>query len=280
MKSVIENLYNIKLDNLFINGDEYYFYIYNKKYSIIKINDINIINDKLLLSTFLFNNNIYSDRIIYNKYNSIVSNFRDNNFILLERKKSSNGLLDSIIEFNNCKLVSKNVVLWDKIWQTKLNIISDSFSFHNDAVLNFCFDFYLYLGKLSIIMFLKVGSEGVRHVKQSVNHVILDVENFYNPVNYIVDFSIRDIAEFYRSLLYHDSFDKNDLLCFIKENKLSKEELWLLLARVVYPKEFIQLLFNKEGKEYELLNEYYKKIKYVYYELNTLFGYIDGNNLL
>lgn len=277
MKDIIEDLYNIRIENLFVDEvEKYYFYINKKKYSVIYIENMNFINNKLVLSTFLLNNNVYSDRVIINKFHSIVSFINHNNFVLLERKISSKSLLDKILEFSSFKLMSRQFISWSNIWLKKLENISNDMNFSNDVLMNFCNDFYLYLGKISILMFSKLKEEDFKMIKQSINHVILDDEDFYNPFNYIIDYFIRDFAEYFRKKLYNNNFNYDDLIYVFKNNNLKINEITLFLSRVLYPKEFINDFVNNKEK----LIDYYKKIDYIYFELNNILRNTCNNNFL
>lgn len=67
-----------------------------------------------------------------------------------------------------------------------------------------------------------------------------DSFEFFNPLNYIVDHPLRDIAELYKNnLLQYD-----DLIEFMRYYKFDGQTASLLMARIMYPNTIFDLLEN------------------------------------
>ena len=76
--------------------------------------------------------------------------------------------------------------------------------------------------------------------RYAINHrsIRIDstVEDFYNPLNIIYDYKVRDVAEYIKNSFFKDNnkiFDEIKL--YLKYNQLSLMEVKLLISRMLYP---------------------------------------------
>lgn len=72
----------------------------------------------------------------------------------------------------------------------------------------------------------------ISHRRTSVYDSLLD---FYNPLNIIIDYKVRDIAEYLKSCFYHDNYDLKDIEQFILTSNLSRCDCRLLYGRLLFP---------------------------------------------
>ena len=77
-------------------------------------------------------------------------------------------------------------------------------------------------------------------------------EDFFNPLNFIIDHRCRDIAEYFKKNNIFDLDIENILYRIIKQNKYNMEETKLLFIRLIYPSNYIDMCENiLEKKEIE-----------------------------
>lgn len=107
--------------------------------------------------------------------------------------------------------------------------------------------------------------------------------DYYNPLNYIFDLRIRDIAEYIKSKFFSNEDVYDDINYILNNYKLSDYEYKMFYVRLLYPSYYFDLfedciLDNKEEKELiniiKLTDKYEIFLKDVYY-LISKFTYID-----
>ena len=89
---------------------------------------------------------------------------------------------------------------------------------------------------------------------------------FYNPLNFVVDTRVRDVAEYFKH--FDNKEIMNEIYNYIKNNNLSKEELILFFIRLIYPTYYYDL---------------YEKIisgKVSEKEMNKIIKNIDGMEMI
>ncbi len=63
---------------------------------------------------------------------------------------------------------------------------------------------------------LKNNHIGIQHIRVKYND---NLTNFYNPINLIIDYKVRDIAEYFKSLFFDSKIDIKNIINIIKKNK-------------------------------------------------------------
>lgn len=105
-----------------------------------------------------------------------------------------------------------------------------------------------------------------------------DSFNFYNPLNYIFDVKSRDIADYIKNLFFYDRASEDLIISFFKYLNFSREEYILLIARLLYPTYYFDLIdkvifFNEDDEILKnIINKsqsYIKMIKKLFYYINN-----------
>ena len=60
-------------------------------------------------------------------------------------------------------------------------------------------------------------------------------EDLYDPLNIIIDTKVRDIAEYIKKEFFYGEIKLVEIKQFIISNIISKDEVMLLIARLIYP---------------------------------------------
>ena len=115
------------------------------------------------------------------------------------------------------------------------------------------------------------------------NRITNELFDFKNPLNIIIDYRIRDIAEYIKYNFFYNNLEVFDQI--INKFNLNKEEYKLLFARLLLITQYYDIYEKiidekKEEKEIEFiilkLNNYEKYLKKIYLYLKR---YIDIDNI-
>ena len=241
MKNFIEYFYNIKIDKIF-HEKNYYFFAYNgytyKLYALTREYDVNFL---LYMNQKMLNNTLVSE-IIINRNNEIISIYNENKFILIKIfvNVNKNISLNEILFLNNYLSSKKLNVNWGQLWEKKIDYLEELINENGKKyplIVN-SFNYFVGMTENAISYYNNIS------INDDINYVISHrsikigdtIESLYNPLNIILDYRVRDMAEYIKI-----SFFKNNKLIFkeIQEylisNNLNLTEIQLLVARLLYP---------------------------------------------
>lgn len=241
MKNFIEYFYNIKIDKIFYEKN-YYFFTYNgytyKLYALTREYDVNFL---LYMNQKMLNNTLVSE-IIINRNNEIISIYNENKFILIKIfvNVNKNISLNEILFLNNYSSSKKLNINWGQLWEKKIDYLEELINENGKKyplIVN-SFNYFVGMTENAISYYNNISiGEDINYVISHRSIKIGDtIESLYNPLNIILDYKVRDMAEYIKI-----SFFRNNKLIFkeIQEylisNNLSLVEVQLLVARLLYP---------------------------------------------
>lgn len=273
MKEIIEFNYNIIIDELFEAENLYYFYYQNDIYIFINYNrNIEELNDITKCLDELKQRNIPIMPIMLNKNNQLITKDKEYNYVLLKCLKNYYQNVDfmEIIE-NNKKLklndTSSNLYRnnWSKLWQDKIDYLEYQISElgHDKEIIINSFSYYIGLAENAI--------ELVNHTQKNVKSSSLDYIslshrrifypnyklNYYNPLSFIFDLEVRDIAEYLKAYFFSNQDAFLELKTYLKTVKLGLYSYQMLYARLLYPSYYFDLyteIMEKNKNQDALLN--------------------------
>ena len=189
----------------------------------------------------MLNNTLVSE-IIINRNNEIISIYNENKFILIKIfvNVNKNISLNEILFLNNYLSSKKLNVNWGQLWEKKIDylevLINENGKKYPLIVNSFNYFVGMTENAISYYSSISIGDD-INYVISHRSIKIGDtIESLYNPLNIILDYRVRDMAEYIKI-----SFFKNNKLIFkeIQEylisNNLSLVEVQLLVARLLYP---------------------------------------------
>ena len=100
--------------------------------------------------------------------------------------------------------------------------------------------------------------------------------NFYDPLNFVVDSRVRDVAEFIKETFYNKTLNSYDLKSYFNMANLNKNEYILLLGRLLFPTYYFDIyddIINK-GKSEELVVNIIDRTDEYESLLNTIYKFI------
>ena len=261
MNNFVEYFYYIKVDKIkyevnyysFIyNGYIYKLYSYEDDYEKLKL--IFDINRKLVGNTLM-------SEIVINRNNDIISNYNGINYILIKLFVNTK----KEISLNEINVLSKSLyterinINWGILWSNKIdyleNLINENGKKYPLIVDSFNYFVGMCENAISYFNSINVGENYELVISHKSIKLDDNVESLYNPMNIILDFKVRDIAEYLKVAFFKNNYDVFDeLINYLNNNVLSLIDVKLLVSRLLYPS------FYFEMYEDILINEREEKI--------------------
>lgn len=272
MKEIINYYYNFDCLEVFENknsisftylGDNYYFVFFNREDDELK--DIIDICNELKLKGIKVHN------IISNRFNSYITKVGDNNYLLLKLNYNKDEVVNFMDVCNNLNLFKLNKVNsklyrnnWGELWSKKIDyfefqikelgkdklVVLDSFSYYVGLAENAIG----YVNKINKV----IGISEYDNITLSHRRIFYPNTNlnYYNPLSFIFDLEVRDVAESLKIGFFNDEDSLLDLKTFLKTKRLTSYSYHMLYARLLYPSYYFDIyenIMNNNTEEDELL---------------------------
>lgn len=250
----------------YINSEKYYFIPYDR--NMEELDELVKLNKKMVEKGSLVS------EIISNKFNDVVNNYNGKLYVLIRvyvndtKKVSIDDVIYMINEFevdDSYKIISRTN--WSKLWEDKVDYFEYQMGhlIKKYPILYNTIDYYLGISENAIFYLKNVVSKydgnvslGVSHRRIGINYTLFDL---YNPLNLIIDYKVRDIAEYIKDAFFNGS-DVNNILNVIYSNYyFDKLNLSLLLSRFLFPSYFYDLFEDivykgeNESNIYEIIKK-------------------------
>ena len=267
MKNLIEYYYNIFPDKIYVKNEVYYFFAFDIKYYFVEFNrDINELNLLVELTNKLYFKNIMVDTFVMKKDGNFYINHEGKNYVLLRVNTSENEEIDiyDVIKFNNIEVSNDNklnVGSWVKRWENTVDTFERPVTEFNKEFpdLLSVFDYYVGLAENAISYIKNSEEENDKTFYLSHRRIKLPLTYgmIYNPISFVFDYKVRDLAEYIKELFFYSNFDEEEIMNIIDNVKkdYSQEDIKLLYGRLLFPTYYFDLfekVLNKEKEEKEL----------------------------
>lgn len=230
------------------------------------------LQELVTLNQELINKGIPTSRFVINNQNSFITLYKEKKYCLLELipiKEQEYNVLDMVDFADKLVVSSKKSILyrngWAELWSSKVDYFEyqiGQLGKDKHIILN-SFSYYVGLAENAIAYV----NNTTKKYKNSVNEKItlqrrrvsfpnLQSE-YFNPLNYIIDIEVRDIASYFKSLFF--SSDEDLLIevnAYLKRRKLDIYGYQLLYARLMYPSFYFDIyekVMENEEEERALL---------------------------
>lgn len=263
MLDYINYFYNLYPPLLNKENDNYVFFVGNEKYYLTPYRrELSEIKDLVELNKRMISSNSLVHEIIINKFNEPISVISNENYVLLRvyvndiKKIDINDIIYMLNE--NVDLSGLKSLLrtnWVSLWSNKVDYIEYQMGhlIKKYPFLNNTIDYYLGLceNAITYIKNLKMFSDykipiGISHKRITKDATLFDL---YNPLNLIIDYKVRNIAEYLKDAFFKDE-DVNYILNIVFKNFwFDKLNLSLLVARLLYPSYYFDLFEEIIDKE-------------------------------
>lgn len=289
MKNNIMYYYNLRIDNITQNNNNYYFTINNDNYCFtIYTRDIKESDEIYKLNKYMLSSNILVHEIIPNKDNYVVTIINNIPYILYKIyiNKNKKLTINELTYLSNYtyqvdKILTRNN--WNVLWSNKIDyfeyqinqmgkkypILVDTFAYFTGLAEN----------AISYVKYTTLETQIETSDNPVISHRKINntIQSLYNPLNIILDHKSRDIAEYIKlSFLNKNTNIYQELDSYFSNNYYSEYGLRLLYARIIYPSFYFDMyeqIIQGLRKESDLLNivslldDYELYLKEMYYYL-------------
>ena len=252
MKDLLNYYYFINPDKIHLHNDNYYFnynnnlfcfYLY--KYNLDEVNSIFELNNYMLFYNYKVN------RIFLNSKSSILTKKDNKYYVLVELLYHCQDKIElkNIVDFSKLSFnVTKDNLLnhtdWYSLWCLKvdnieyiLEHIKNKYKYLYSATF-----YYIGLAENSICYFKYLNYQnnniGICHKRIKLSDTLTD---FYNPINLIIDYKVRDLAEYYKTMFFYKNIDIKNIIESFKLLKLSNIDYIYFYIRMLYPSYYFDL---------------------------------------
>ena len=265
-------------------GEDFYFVFFNRTEEELK--------DLVTLTAELKLKGIRCHDIIMNRLGNVLTKVGDNYYILLKLNANKNEEINFItlceyidklkLNSTNSKLYRNN---WGELWSKKI----DYFEYQikelgkDKSIILDSFSYYIGLAENAISYVNKINR--VIGISENDNIVLSHRRVFYpntnlnylNPLSFIFDLEVRDIAGYLKIEFFNGEDSLLDLITYLKIKKLTQYSYHMLYARLLYPSYYFDIyedIMNNGADEEKLIpiikkvDDYEIFLKEAYYEIS------------
>ncbi len=269
MKEKVYEEFGIKPDYLIYKKNYIWFEYNDFKYIVMQTNyDEKKLGYLNQLVNYLDNYGFFFHQLIGGK-NGFIMTFGDKNYVLLKLRiiKERVITVDEILKLSSISVKEIGITNIEE----KIDFLEQYLAnYENLELINF--NYFIGLAENAIEMFNLYGAEN----KNYINHRRLvyneNTLEFYNPLNLVIDYHTRDLAEYVKSLFISG---ENKVIEYLKY--LNYKDWYTYFARMLFPSFYFDFIDNyiKNGQEFNkkrisnLANSYEKMLRDTYYSINS-----------
>lgn len=291
MKNAINYFYNIIVDDIHQNEKMYYFDYMGMRYALLTYNgDVNLLKDIYNLHVEALRRGIFVHQIILNKDGQVATLINGVPYILMRVYYGDGDItLDSVLPFLSMNFngdVNINRTNWGELWSNKIDYLEYEISQlgQKHPEIRETFSYFIGLGETSIQLVNMINVTGgkkgestgniipksISHDRIRSNDTLFDL---YNPLNLVVDYRVRDVAEYFKHR-YFDGYNiDSEVNSFLVNTSMTQDEYLLFFARMLYPTYYFDLYEDiisgaKDGNELKKIinrvNDYQSLMQSIY----------------
>ena len=292
MKENLNYYYNLNLSDIDENEGIIHFIFNKEHFYFVPLNrDIKELDDILKVTNELRTKGLLVHDLILNKMGSYITNISNTNYLLMRIKGDiyEEFTISDILKFNQVfvlnspksKLYRNN---WASLWSAKVDYFEYQISElgKDKEIILDSFSYYIGLAEnaISYVNNIPLKFSITPQDKICLSHRRLSFPNYklnyLNPLSFIFDLEVRDIAEYLKSAFFADIDALSILKSLLRITKFTPYSLSMLYARLLYPTYYFDIyekIMNKSLDEEALIkiiekNEAYETfLKESYLEL-------------
>ena len=255
MKETIEYYYFVTVNDLKINNNSYYFLYNNDLYYFVYYSRTeNEFSDILLCISELKNKGISVNEILLNKERSYFTKIEDLNYVLIKinNKDEKYNIIDMLNYNKKLKLLANKSELyrndWGILWSAKIDYLENQISeLVISPIVKYSIDYYIGLAENAIYY---VNLINLKYEISDLDNIVLSRKriyypnynlNYFNPLSFIFDLEVRDVAEYIKSVFYFGEDAFLELETYLKLRKLTAYSYNMLFARLIYPSYYFDM---------------------------------------
>ena len=241
MKKILQLFYEMIVtseidDKGYFSYDNHLFCLYEYKRNINEIEALSYLN-KIMIAR-----KININRIVNNVFNQIITSYNGKNYclILINYAYQDDGNLKFILAINDPKLSILKRNDWGKLWSIKVDYIEYQLKHLKNSypIINASINYYIGLAENAISYFNMLN---LTEVSLYFEHRRVDINNIYNPLELVIDYKVRDIAEYIKTNFMTGKISIYDIKQYLNRLNLENMDYILLYVRLLYPSYYFDL---------------------------------------
>ena len=284
MKDLLNYYYYIITDRINMHNHNYYFEYLNHSFCLYRYDyNLNNLNDIFKLNTYMLYNNYKINKIILNRNSDIITKYGNHYYILILLNYNSKNLINfsNILTFQRNLNVNFGVLTrtnWLELWSNKVDNIEYSIKHLKHKYKLVYNSIYYYIGltenAITYLRLINIQSHNIsishRRVKSNMTQ-----EEFYNPLNLVIDFKVRDLAEYIKSCFFDRKLDVSEIINYLKKIPMSNIDYIYFYIRMLFPSYYFDLYDLiisgvKDEKSILKVTSYQEDYEYLLYEIYLL----------
>lgn len=254
MKELLKFYYNLNdlVEILENDNDTCCFIFQEKRYFLVPyLRSDEEIQELLSLNQELLHKGIPTAQFVMNIQKSYITFYNSKRYVLLQMPiqiEKEYNVIDMVDFADKLVISSKKSILyrnkWADLWSSKMDyfeyqvgqlgkdklIIVNSFSYYVGLAENAIAYVNNTAKKYQISINEKITLQRKRIVFPNIQL------NYFNPLNYVIDIEVRDIASYFKSLFFNSYEDLlTEVNAYLRRRKLGLYGYQLLYARLLYP---------------------------------------------
>ena len=256
MKNFLYSNYGIKVDKIYKNDKEMFFFCNNEKIHIRKNNDINHLNMLYELTNYLYSHHIPTYTFIHNNKNKPYTHLNKNEVVLLKENNNNDYVsLNTLNMYRNIKTKLYNYNIFIE-WSNEVDLIEKELMEYNKEypLIQESIDYFIGLAENAIELIgnfknmIDANNNSIGHI---VDYNLLNNMSINDPFTFIKTNIMFDYANYIKYKYVLNEIDYNELDSIF--NSLSEYESIYLLSCLIYPSTYFSLvksiLLKKEEEE-------------------------------
>ena len=266
MKNACIFYYNLNPEVIHQKDGVYYFKINEERYYLFPCyRSREELNSIYKISSELINKNIYVHQIVLNKDNNIITIIDNIMYVLLKIYIKENEFInvDNISYLTNNTLIKKEKDIliqkdWASLWEVKNDYLEYQISQFGVKYKSVAasFSYYIGIAENAISYARNTLIENKDRINLSIAHRRITSTNtnldLYNPLEFIIDYRVRDIAEYVKSCFFDNKKELLEIIIkFFNNVRPNNFEARMFYARLLYPTYYFDIFENIVDEEIE-----------------------------
>lgn len=244
MKNALKYYYNYEPIDIHFKNNNYFFSVSNQFYVLYLCNlEDNDIQQIYELQLNFLKNNIYTHQIILNIEQKVFTIIDNKKYVLM---KMYNEMIDKVTKrmlllfTEETSYILKNYtnkISWKDLWKQKIDYFEYQLNEFGKKFTNLrkCFNYFVGMVEVGISLLSNINNDAnisISHRRINKDSTTFDL---YNPFNFIIDYKIRDICEYFKYNFIKGEDVFNEIKEYLSTTNLNIDDSYLFFVRMLFP---------------------------------------------
>ena len=216
------------------------------------------------------------NKIIKNVFDNIITFHENKNYclIMINYEHIDKANIKFILAFPNKELDILKRCDWGKLWSIKIDYIEYQLKHIKNSfpIINSSVNYYIGLAENAISYFNRLN---LNNVDLYISHRRINKNNMYNPLELVIDYKVRDIAEYIKNSFFNNKMTIYEIKEYLSKINLENIDYILLYTRLLFPSYYFDLyeeIINDKKDELEInkiinLSSLYEELLFEIYSM-------------